>query len=288
MPTAPELRVLDAGPLTTVQDRGRPGFGRYGVAEGGALDAGLMQRANAAVGNHRGEACLEFTLRSPRLRWDGVQPLRVGLGGDLTEIFTLGPGSELPAITLGALARGYIAVAGGIRVRSIMKSRATSLSGGFGGFSGRALRAGDRLRVGAAGGGDTWLASAIGQVVETAGSAADLGTGAVPVLPAGPSTVARRLRRGLCGREWRVLGSDRAALILAGPPLPAAPLDASIPLSAGVIQVTGAGVPMVLLRDHPTIGGYPLAGVVPAAWLDHLAQMRPGLALRFTPAELEE
>jgi KipI family sensor histidine kinase inhibitor len=56
------LRVLRAGPLTTVQDLGRPGFAHLGVPRSGAVDRAALKLANRLVGNPEDAAGLELTL----------------------------------------------------------------------------------------------------------------------------------------------------------------------------------------------------------------------------------
>jgi allophanate hydrolase subunit 2 len=65
--------------------------------------------------------------------------------------------------------------------------------------------------------------------------------------------------------------------VLAAPP--GAP---SRPVCAGCVQVTSGGQPILLLRDHPTVGGYTVAAVVIEADLDLAGQLRPGALVRFT------
>src|SRR5207249_3181055 len=62
------LEVLRAGPLTTVQDLGRPGYAHLGVPHSGALDEPALRAANALVGNDSGAAGLEITLTGCVLR----------------------------------------------------------------------------------------------------------------------------------------------------------------------------------------------------------------------------
>ena len=45
----------------------------------------------------------------------------------------------------------------------------------------------------------------------------------------------------------------------------------------------GDGRPLVILADGPTIGGYPVLGVVTRAELPRLGQVRPGDRLAFAP-----
>ncbi|MFZ1879093.1 MAG: hypothetical protein WAU41_02910, partial [Gaiellaceae bacterium] len=64
-----ELEVVRAGPLTTFQDRGRPGLAHLGVPPSGAADPLAYELANQAVGNEPGAAALEATLVGPTLRF---------------------------------------------------------------------------------------------------------------------------------------------------------------------------------------------------------------------------
>ncbi|MDN6658819.1 MAG: hypothetical protein L0L18_07355, partial [Acidipropionibacterium jensenii] len=50
---------------------------------------------------------------------------------------------------------------------------------------------------------------------------------------------------------------------------------------AGAVQGPPAGTPVILMRDHPVTGGYPVIGVVEAADLDTLAQLPAGSTVRF-------
>ncbi|HEY0532367.1 MAG TPA: allophanate hydrolase subunit 2 family protein, partial [Actinoplanes sp.] len=71
------ITVLRAGPLTTVQDRGRPGFAHLGVPRSGALDQPALRRANALVGNDPSAAGLETTLMGCRLRFNSPATIAV-------------------------------------------------------------------------------------------------------------------------------------------------------------------------------------------------------------------
>jgi allophanate hydrolase subunit 2 len=55
----------------------------------------------------------------------------------------------------------------------------------------------------------------------------------------------------------------------------------------GAMQVPPSGDPVIFLADGPTTGGYPVVGVIPAAALPLLAQLRPGSTLRFLPSRLD-
>ena len=77
--------------------------------------------------------------------------------------------------------------------------------------------------------------------------------------------------------------SNRIGIRLDGPELERAREGElpSEPCVFGSIQVTSAGLPVVLGPDHPVTGGYPVIAVVADRHLDRLAQLRPGEILRF-------
>ena len=62
-------------------------------------------------------------------------------------------------------------------------------------------------------------------------------------------------------------------------------------IAKGSIQVPGDGQPIVLLNDHPTIGGYPKIAHIITADYDRFIQKQPGSEIIFkivTDAEAEE
>ena len=69
-----KLHILNPGPQTTVQDRGRFGYMAYGIAPSGAMDQAAYEAANELLGNRNGEAVLEATLLGPTVQFDGDCP----------------------------------------------------------------------------------------------------------------------------------------------------------------------------------------------------------------------
>ena len=65
------LKVLDPGPLTTVQDAGRTGYAAKGYRVCGAADRYAYRLGNMLIGNAPGAAVLECTLRGAALRPPG-------------------------------------------------------------------------------------------------------------------------------------------------------------------------------------------------------------------------
>jgi antagonist of KipI len=54
------------------------------------------------------------------------------------------------------------------------------------------------------------------------------------------------------------------------------------------MQLPPAGLPIVLMAEAPTCGGYPRIAQVIAVDLPRLAQRRPGSEVRYTPTSLED
>jgi biotin-dependent carboxylase-like uncharacterized protein len=197
------------------------------------------------------------------------------------------PGSTLTVhrFTTGRLM--YLSTDGGLDVPVVLGSRATYLPGRFGGFEGRLLRANDRIALGP----PLAIAPAAGFVVppplEPRYDAAEC-----RVIP-GPhaSLFGPSGWHQLTSATFRVdAGSDRTGYRLAGHVLQHG-VDtalASAPLCAGAIQVPAGGLPIVLMADAPTVGGYPVIAVVGSADLPVIAQRQLGQELRFRASTVPE
>lgn len=290
------LVVLKPGLLTSVQDLGRPGLGPQGISSAGAADPLSLRLANLLVGNPEGSPALEFTLIGGTFQFpDGAVFSIVGadLGAELDgRPVELGvPHAAPPGATLRLgqsrdLARSYLAIAGGVQVPLFLGSASTDLTGRFGGYSGRALRAGDVLSIGLP---STRLprrrlsavASAVRQPRKTLR------------IVRGPQFdwFAADARQALLRNEFLLTEeSNRMGLRLSGPPLPlVTPRELiSEGVSLGSLQVTSSGQPILLFVEQQTAGGYPkIATVISAdAWC--IGQLRPRDVIRFTEVSLEE
>lgn len=292
------LEVIDPGLLLTVQDLGRPGHEHLGVPRAGAADARSLAGANRRVGNEPGAAALEATLLGPRLR--ALVDVTIAVAGadfepvlrpgdrrvDRTRPIHLVAGDELGFLEAGDPERGcrvYVAVVGGIDVPIVLGSRSTSLAGGFGGFEGRPLRAGDVLDALLPGDPPTDEASdAIDEWPVVADRAIRIFPGPAADEPGGAARWATFLET-----TWTVgLDSDRRGLRLeppadGAPALGAAGDRPSLGVVVGAIQLTPSGHPLVLMPDGGVTGGYPVIAVVASADLPLLGQLTPGAAIHF-------
>lgn len=268
----PELVVVEAGIATSIQDLGRPGWAHLGVTAGGALDPVLVGQLNRLVGNDERAAVLET---AGGLVVAATTAVTVGVTPDVA-VHHLGAGHTLRIDPQPDDVWGYLTVRGGIAVHPVLGSRSRDSRSGIGPA---APRAGDRLPVG-----------------PPPSAAVVVDQGAPPVrrhvlrVWEGPrhDWFAGDAWSTLTTTAWEVTADvSRVGVRLRGPALTRRRRGelASEGLVAGSVQVPGDGQPVVMLRDHPTTGGYPVIAVVDPADLPDLAQRRPGTTLRFRPAD---
>lgn len=292
------LEILDPGLLTTVQDAGRKGWARYGVPPSGPLDEVAFTAANVLVGNLPDAAALESTFTGPTLRV--MRECLIAVCGATFDLWV----GTLPVpmwhavyvragrlITFGARrsgARAYLAVSGGIALPPFLGSQATYLPGGFGGLDGRALRAGDRLPLGAATmhnpaqyAGRVWPADHRPPYTPQPTLRVVLG-------PQDNYFTAEGLATFLNSAYQLTPEADRMGARLHGSPIAhCGPTGiVSDGVVAGSVQVPPDGQPIVMLADHQTTGGYPKIATVVRADLPLLAQCLPADRIRFATVTL--
>ena len=282
------IEVLRPGPLTTVQDLGRPGYGHLGVPEAGAADAFSLRTANRLVGNSDGAAILEMTGEGASLRFDAATCIALA-GGELEakldgapvplyQTLAVGAGEVLECGRVTQGWRTYLAVAGGIEVPKVLGSASSDSLAGLGAAP---LEAGQRLQMG---------------VPEIRPAGAYL-----RAPPRYPSSVTLRVMAGP-QQDWfspdaqrrfttavfRVMSrSDRTGARLEGPELGLSRARElpSMGMTSGAVQVPPSGQPIALLANHGATGGYPVIANVISADLGTLAQLAPGAELRFSEVD---
>jgi biotin-dependent carboxylase-like uncharacterized protein len=289
------LRVIAPGLMTTVQDLGRPGYQRLGVPPSGALDPVALRAANLLVGNPATTAALEMARTGATFVVE-ADSVRVALAGARAEIepaagdtrLRLNPlesarllrGQRLRVVLTGG-AVAYLAVEGGFALAEVMGSLATLIRAAIGGFAGRALRAGDLLPLGHRAAAEREeLALPMLPLLAPPGKGAKirivLGPQDDHFTPAGVKTLLR-------ATYTVTQASDRMGMRLAGPALEhAGGYDiVSDAIATGAIQVPGDGLPIVLLADRQTTGGYPKIATVISADIPALGRLNPGAEVAF-------
>ena len=289
------LRVMKPGLLTTVQDLGRPNAMSAGVPSGGAMDRFAHRAANLLAGNDEGAATLECTVNGPELvalracvvaiTGADFAPHINGASAPMWTSLPLDEGDRLKFAGRRLGARAYVAVAGGgIAADRWLGSCSTSLLAERGGMHGRGVVAGDVIAV-------TQSSTSTLVIRELGyGMRPDYADHRLAVI-AGPhlERLASLSRQMLFGSAYMVgRDSDRMGYRLEGPTLDI-PGDEllSFGLVAGAVQVPRNGLPIVLMADHGTAGGYPVVATVAGAAMPVAAQLLPGDELTFAEVSVE-
>ncbi len=283
------LTVIRPGMLSTVQDRGRWGHQGLGVPVAGPMDDYSHRLANLLTGNTEDAAALEVTLMGPELQAEGDVVCAVaGASFELTvdtrpvemyRVFAVPHGARLRFGHRRAGARATLAVRGGFDLPPVFGSRATSVVSRMGPIDGRALAAGDRLPIGAS------VSSDVGPTGEPLPMP---GGGARVRVIAGPHDrlFTREAMDVLTTSRYVVTAqSNRMGYRLDGPSLRHAGgadilSDATV---MGSLQVPASGLPILLMADRQTTGGYAKIATVISADLPLVGQLAPGDWIEFAP-----
>ena len=299
------IRVIEPGLLSTIQDEGRHGYQQFGVITSGVMDPFALRIANRLVGNDEKEAAIEVTLTGPTLEFveDGLiavcgADFSAQIDGEVCPTWRpvfVKKGSTLHMKFSKKGCRAIIAVGGGIQIPAVMNSKSTYIRAHLGGFEGRALDKGDVLKANALTSKSALILSSLhkkrGSFTTTKWSISFVFLYEIYY---------RKSLRVLKGRQfdefspssktdfWRSEyklspQSDRMGFRLDGPSLSRTVKEdlLSEAVAFGTIQVPSDGLPIILLADRQTIGGYPKIGQVASIDLPALAQRKPGEIIQF-------
>ncbi|NRB33998.1 MAG: biotin-dependent carboxyltransferase family protein [Rhodobacteraceae bacterium] len=278
------LTVIEAGPAMTLQDMGRPGWMAQGLSRGGAADLLALAEGAALLG--QGTDCAALEMAGAGGMFETSAPLRIALTGAPMQAACDGQplrwnaSHSLPAgarVQIGGArdgVYGYLHVGGGFDGPVVMGARSAHLAGGVG----RVVLRGDTLPLCPDPGGPLGLGLEVpprgqgGEIRMLRGIQTDRFSD--EMLERFQATSFRRSTRA--NRQGVALESDGPGFTAAGQ------LDVvSEVIVPGDIQMTGDGLPYVLLPECQTTGGYPRIGTVLPCDLPRVAQAGPGRILRF-------
>lgn len=291
------IKVIKPGMLTTVQDSGRLGYQAYGMPVAGVMDSYAYRVANLLVLNDCNMAALEMTMLGGTFQF--TQDAWVAIcGGDMqatlndeivpnwSRVF-IPSGSELTFGYSKTGCRSYLAVFGGIVVPELLGSCSTYTRGNFGGFKGRALQTGDELTIGE---GDKLPPCNISLGAEFVPEY----TGEVELrVMLGPQQdlfTDQGIKTLFTQPYYISNDADRMGYRLEGDKIEHThkPDIISDALCQGAIQVPGHGMPIIMMADRQTTGGYAKIGTVISTDLCKLAQAKPGEMVKFVQCSDEE
>ncbi|MBT0959010.1 biotin-dependent carboxyltransferase family protein [Alphaproteobacteria bacterium KMM 3653] len=286
-----ELTILRAGPSMTLQDMGRPGHLALGLSRGGASDRLALAEGAALLGQPANTLALEMAAlggefqasEDVRIALTGA-PMRAAIDGEpvvwnASHWLPAGARLSIGAATAGCY--GYLHVGGGFAAEPFLGAGSAHLSAGIGAL----LQDGETLGIGPDRGRDTNM------MIEPEDR---FHGGAVRLTPSFQTELFAReaLERLQSEPMKRAARANRMGVALTpdggGYHIEGGRNVVSEIVLPGDIQVTGDGMPFVLMVECQTTGGYPRIGTVLPCDLPRVAQTPAGAELRFRFVDLDE
>ncbi len=277
------IRVLSPGLLSSIQDRGRFGYARFGVPVSGVMDRYSAGMANLLVGNPVDSAVLEVTVQGPKLLFQedtfmavGGLDAKITIDGkkaSINESYVIKKGQTLQIQQITEGVRVYLAVKNGFRNKKILDSRSfyTAITGK------NKIEKGDLLpSEGTERGGSDKNA-----VLKF--KKAKYHTNKIQVYP-GPewNLLPSVMKEDLLKHTFHISKSNSRM---------AYPLEEKIennlpgiltqPVLPGTVQFTPAGNLIILMRDCQVSGGYPRIFQLAENSINNVAQKRTEAPVKF-------
>ena len=288
------IEIISAGMLSTVQDLGRFKVMKNGFTQSGVMDAYSTKIANKLCKNDINAPVIEMTMLGITAKFKGEHIFAIS-GGifDVSlnnkpvrtnKAYIAKDGDVLSIKGAKQGLRCYLAVAGGFDVPLFMGSASTNLKINVGGFNGRKLKAGDILKIGKA---DKIKNIEKRELPENTynhpvrvrvvlGPQDDMfSENDLMLFSKQQYTVTSDLdRMGI--RLWGIAlrGKEKLEII-------------SDAITFGSIQITNSGMPIILMADHQTTGGYAKIATVISADLPKLAQVKPNDKISFEIIDID-
>ncbi len=290
------IRFIKSGLFTTIQDKGRWGYQQFGMPVAGAMDYFSLRVANLLLGNEENDAVLETTFLGPEIEFECDEIIAItganmkpSINGEPVNMWTslaVAKGDRLSFSSAVKGLRGYIAFSRGINVAEVMGSKSTYIRGKLGGLEGRKIANGDELPLGEVN------LSSTGSYIPNR------------LIPSYPKNYSLRVVLGPQDDYFTDQGvktflnstytitseADRMGYRLDGPIIEHK--NGGDIISDGIVfgsvQVPGGGLPIIMMSDRGTTGGYTKIATVVSPDLSILAQMAPGTSLNFKEVDVYE
>ena len=291
------FEVLRPGINTTFQDHGRFNLQHFGVAPSGCMDYESFTVAKALVSNDKTEGVLEFAYQGPllklikgqtkfaivgRVHFQIINSKNETINGECNRTYDLEEGEQINILATNKTVYGYFTIEGGFSVNSFCNSVSTLSRANIGPNEGRKINLKNKI----------FFKKNRQEKNNYIISVPNKNNNLIRVLR-GPQHeyFSDSSKKDFCSKNYKISNlTDRMGMRLEGTVLKNVVSSniRSEGIIKGSIQVPADGQPIVLLNDHPTIGGYPKIANVISADYDLLVQNVPGINLSFKYIELEE
>ena len=270
----PSLEIIHPGLMTSIQDLGRRGFAYYAIPNAGVMDPNAAKIALLLLHKNENSPLIECTSVAPQILFHGATRI-VLTGADfnwtingqsvpVNQIIQTQEGDLLKGQTAKDKLRGYIAFSGQLILEKTYQSYSTYTNAQMGGYKGRLLKKGDMIE---------WIDEAPNERIIS--------------IKKGPefNLLTDQAKFELASSVF-LIGSDsnRMGVRLQGKKLESSSyqLENSSPVLPGFVQLPPNGLPIVVLQDGQTTGGYPRIAYLQTEELSKFNEIPIGGKLKFT------
>ena len=289
------FKVIRPGINSTFQDLGRFGLQHLGIVASGCMDQLSFCISNKLVGNKISEGALEFAYQGPLLELVGDSALVAISGkvnfniiknngqiiqGTSNESFIIYNGDQIDIISTINSVYGYFSILGGFILNEVKGSVSTLVRAKIGPNKGDKLKSTDKI-----------FFNKNSNKEKRKKVQFDFDHDNIIRVMQGLQIhyFSKKSQDDFFTREYKISKfTDRMGMRLEGVKLENM-INKNIKsegITKGSIQVPGDGQPIILLADHPTIGGYPKIANVITADYDKLVQKVPGTIIKFKLVDL--
>ena len=284
---------------TTFQDSGYENLQHFGITTGGVIDKNLFKIANKLLDNNLNEPIIEFAYQGPRLRLEKGNAHIVIAGNvhftiskkseDFSEIigqpfntYQLNEGDIVDILATKSSVYGYFSIAGGFNINKYNNSGSTLVLSTIGPNDGKTIQESQLIKFSRKSNNITlnqlsYLSNHKNNTIRVVeGPQIDFfSKEEIKKFFEKPFKISNNTNRMGIRLEENKISSINS---------PNIPSEGII---KGSVQVPGDGNPIVLMVDHPTIGGYPKIATVILSDIAKLAQLSAGKDIQFQKVSIE-
>ena len=274
------IKVIQPGLFTTIQDGGRHGFRNIGIPTSGFMDQESAWAANELVKNNKDESLLEVTLTGPTLIFNCNCVISI-TGGDFNPLINNLPVKMYQSINVSSGdilklnntingARSYIAISGGLNVKSLFGSKSffSNISDSY------HLKKGDEIKV---------SKKSESQILKWDKLKFNLNRFMKVFRGPEYDLLSTNSKNKLFKNEFTINTNNRMAYNLEEKLQVDIKTIISSPVLPGSVQLTPSGKIIILHRDCQTTGGYPRILQLDTNSLNNLSQLKSNDKIKFSP-----
>jgi len=292
------FQVERAGVHSTFQDLGRFNVQHLGICPGGPMDSNLLKISNKLVNNSLHTGVMEFAYQGPRLKLISGNT-KIAVAGNVYftierkhnpslaeqcnsfETYNLEEGDTIDILATKKSIYGYLSIEGGFQLKEFYNSVSTLTRSGIGPNDGKKIE--ENLKI-------FFIKKNDNNNKKIIQWKSDCNDNVIRVLE-GPQChyFSKQSIKEFFVSKYKITNhSDRMGMRLEGHKLEniVSSNIASEGIIKGSIQVTGDGNPIILMAEHPTIGGYPKIATVISTDFSKVAQLSPGKEIIFNQVKL--